>query len=521
MAMVRVFVVVLVTGLLLLSSSLTYGQQVGTSCSKPRVRKSWDALEASEKTLYLDAVAAAMKAGFHQKFVQIHTTYFSGVEAHKSPTFVYWHRMLLLGYENMLRSLNSSYKCVTVPYWDHLSGSAQQGAGSCSTIENCSPIIADTGGTTGLSKSIKIYNVSYAYTTKVKCVNQGVLSLFCGNTTTCANCTLRQSSRYMPSYPDEASFSSVTSQLFTASAWVNVSAAIENGVHNTVHNALSGMMAYMQAPLDPVFYSHHALIDLLQTIYLKCKLGDEQTYLSAESKGSDPRFWTSSARPDGGTFSASDNVTMHLSAFDGQTFVNAWQNPSNILYLFFKDLPYTYAAYVDAKDIGNYSYTYNISGGLANLYQNCSGSSTLSAVSSSSALLAEDRQATVTRAPPPPKPLCHAINEGTDEDDVIKRVNIALFEAARLFGFEVWAARAQVEMVMCQRYVECIGPANDYSDTYRKSFNIEGHPRCYLIAKDIAAGNRVIGIPKWRKITSRFLPCPLKDGESAYTTAKA
>ncbi|KAE8880516.1 hypothetical protein PF005_g15920 [Phytophthora fragariae] len=511
MATTRAFIATLVTSLLLLSSPSIHGQQVGTSCTQPRVRKSWDALEPSEKTLYLDAVGAAVKAGFHQKFVQIHTAYFSSVEAHKAPTFVYWHRMLLLGYENMVRSLNSSYACVTVPYWDHLSGSAQQTSGSCSTIENCSPIIADTGGTTGVSKSIKIYNVSYAYTTKTTCVNQGVVSLFCGNTSTCAYCTLRQRSKYMPAYPDEASFSSVAQQLFTSSAWVNVSSAIENGVHNTVHNALSGMMAYLQAPLDPVFYSHHALVDLLQTIYLKCKLGDEQAALSAECKGSDPRFWTSSVREGGGVFNASDNVTMQLAAFDGQTYVNAWQNPSNILYPFFKDLPYTYAAYVDAKDIGNYSYTYNISGGLANLYQNCSSSSTLSAVSSS--LLANDQQGK--------RPLCPAITEGTDEDDAITRVNIALFEAAQLFGFEDWAARAQVEMAMCQRYVECIGPASDYSDDYRKSFHIEGHPRCYLISRDIAAGNRVIGIPKWRKITSRFLPCPLKDGDAAYATAKA
>ncbi|GMF58566.1 unnamed protein product [Phytophthora fragariaefolia] len=510
MARIRAFVLVLVTTLLMASSSTTHGQQVGASCPQPRVRKSWEALDESEKKLYLEAVGAAIKSGFHQKFIQIHTTYFSTLEAHKTPVFVYWHRMLLLGYENMLRSLNSSYECITVPYWDHLSGSAQQGSGSCSTIENCSPIIADMGGTTGVSKSIKIYNVTYAYTTKTICVNQGVVSLFCGNTSTCANCILRQRSKYMPAYPDEAAFSSVAQQLFTASEWVNVSAAIESGVHSRT-SLCFGMMLYMQAPLDPIFYSHHALIDLLQTIYLKCRLGDELAYLSAESKGSDPRFWTSSVRSGGGYFSGSDNITMQVTAFDGQTYVNAWQDPKNILYPFFKDLPYTYAAYVDAKDLGNYSYTYNISGGLANLYQNCSSSNTISAISES--LLAGDQEGTLTTPKAlAKKPPCHTIAKGTEEDDAIKRVNIALYETAKLIGFEDWAARAQVEMVMCQRYVECIGPARDYSDVYRQNFHIDGHPRCYLISKDIVAGRRVIGIPKWRKITTRFLPCPLTDG---------
>ncbi|KAF1784375.1 putative domain, di-copper centre [Phytophthora cactorum] len=78
-----------------------------------------DAYTDAEKVLYIEAVGVAMDRGFHQKFVQIHTEQVTGLEAHQTCVFIYWHRMLLLGYENMLRSLNTSYECITLPYWDH------------------------------------------------------------------------------------------------------------------------------------------------------------------------------------------------------------------------------------------------------------------------------------------------------------------------------------------------------------------------------------------------------------------
>ncbi|KAG7383037.1 hypothetical protein PHYPSEUDO_004085 [Phytophthora pseudosyringae] len=515
--MLRAAVVCLVISTLLLPAS---GQQAGTSCTQPRVRKSWDAYNDTEKTLYKEAVGAAMTQGFHQKFVQIHTTYANALEAHKTCMFVYWHRMLLLGYENMLRSLHSSYACVTLPYWDHVSGSALQAASSCSTIETCSPIIADFGGTTGLAKSLVVYNASITYTAKTTCVNQGLAGRFCGNNTGCAYCIMRTRSKYMGSYPADAYFGSVYQQVFTYSEWDKVSSAIENGVHNSVHNALGGMMAYTQAPVDPVFYSHHALIDLLQTIYLKCQLGDAKTYLSAAGKASDPRFWSSCAKAGGGTFSGTDTITMRVtSANDSKTFVNVWQDANNMLYPFFKDLPYTYGDYIDAKDLGSYSYTYEIGGGLANMYQNCSASNALTtSAGASAALLASGKQGTVVKnavLKRGKEPLSPTIAESTEEDDATRRWSIALFETAKMFGLEDWAAREQVETITCLHHAECIGPVEDYSYLYRENFGIEGHTRCFSIIGDLVAGTRVIAVPRWREITRRFLPCPRRDGVDA------
>ncbi|EGZ18489.1 hypothetical protein PHYSODRAFT_301135 [Phytophthora sojae] len=477
---------------------LANGQQVGTSCPQPRIRKSWDSYTAAEKALYTEAVGVAMDRGFHQKFVQIHTEQLTGLEAHQSCVFIYWHRMLLLGYENMLCSLNTAYQCITLPYWDHLSGSARQANNNCSSIEECSSIIADFGGTTtgypqldqdGLRDSRPAYH-------------------FCGNNTGCAHCILRTRSKYLSAttYPNEASFGSVYQQVLTYSDSGSFTSAVERGIHNTIHNALGRVMTYLQAPVDPMFYSHHSLIDLLQTIYLKCQIGDEKAFLSAENKSSDPRVWTSCTRSNGGNFRGSDNITMRALANDGKTYVNVWQDPNNVLYPFFKDMPYQYADYVDAKDLKGYSYTYDISGGLANMYQNCKDSNTFSAIS----LLADSQQATKKK-----NPLLPTISEGTEEDDAVRLWHIALFEAAQIVGFQDWAARDQMEMIACVHHGECIGPIDDYTNLFRTNFGVTGHTRCFSILQDIMEGTRIIGIPMWREITSRFLPCPLQEEDGS------
>jgi tyrosinase len=267
-----------------------------------------------------------------------------------------------------------------------------------------------------------------------------------------------------------------------------------------MHNALGGIMAYLQAPADPIFYSHHGLVDLLQTIYLKCQTGDENLILSAAAKSSDSRWYSTCARKTSGVvYTKDDNITMRVTGYDGRTFVNVWQNPQNVLYPFFKDLPYKYVDYIDAKDLGNYSYTYAISGGLANMYQNCWASNK---ITSAATLLAQEsahREYTDHLEP--------IIEPGTTNDDKVKRWNIALFEAARIVGYEEEAAREQMEMVTCQYQEDCLGGVDDFTDLYRTNFGIEGHTRCYTIIESLKDGDSVIGIPQWKDISNRFLPC--------------
>ncbi|RLN47670.1 hypothetical protein BBJ29_007678 [Phytophthora kernoviae] len=484
------------------------GQQIGTNCAAPRIRKSWEKYNATEKALYLEAVGVAMDKGYHLKFIQLHTETLSGNEAHQNCMFIYWHRMMLLGYENMLRSLDDRYKCITLPYWDHLAATARRTSGTCSDLQSCSPIITESGGTTSYStktKNLNIFGTTITpYSTEL-CINQAPHSHFCANNTVCAQCVIRKKSTSMAStaYPGEASFASVYQQVFYYNDSASFSNAVERGVHNTIHNALGGVMAYLQAPADLIFYSHHALVDLLQIIYLKCQNGGEDIFLSATTKSSDSRFWNACARKSSGTvYTPADNVTMRVTGFDGRTFVNVWQDPKNVLYPFFKDLPTKYSDLVDAKDLGNYSYTYNISGALANMYTNCWASNTINSASFS--LMSATRQESEGRRNDDLRPI---ISPGTEDDDTVKRWTIALYEAARIVGYEEWAAREQMETVICQYQEDCLGGVVDFTDLYRTNFGIEGHTRCFSVVEELKTGYRAIGIPNWKGITSRFLRC--------------
>lgn len=215
------------------SAAVSTGPPAGTSCTSARVRKSWDLFTDAEKATYIAAVTLAMQTGYHQKFVEMHFEARSELEAHKTCMFIYWHRRFILGYENMLRSLDAQYACVTLPVWDHLTNTAKRASGTCDNFANCSQVLQDFGGTTiGKTSSLKVYNVTIPASTSWTCITNGLPGNFCGNNTGCANCIPRGKS-HLKAYPAEAYFTSVYQQLFTYSTWVKVASAIENGVHST------------------------------------------------------------------------------------------------------------------------------------------------------------------------------------------------------------------------------------------------------------------------------------------------
>lgn len=216
------------------STFVNSGVPAGTSCSSPRVRKSWDLFTDAEKSTYIAAVTLAMQTGYHQKFVELHYEARSELEAHKTCMFIYWHRRFILGYENMLRNLGTQYACVTIPVWDHLTNTAKRASGTCDNFANCSQVLQDFGGTTiGKTSSLKVYNVTIPATTTWTCITNGLPGNFCGNNTACAGCIPRGKS-HLKAYPAEAYFTSVYQQVFTYSTWAKFASAIENGVHSTL-----------------------------------------------------------------------------------------------------------------------------------------------------------------------------------------------------------------------------------------------------------------------------------------------
>lgn len=271
-----------------------------------------------------------------------------------------------------------------------------------------------------------------------------------------------------------------------------------------MHGAVGGTMSYFQSPVDPIFYSHHAFIDMLQTIYLKCQNNGE-ILLPPSVKGKDPRFWANCPRRNKGFFTNTSTITMNTRDYNG-IWKNVQTSVNNTLYPFFKDLPSRYVDYVDAKDLGVYSYTYELSGALSNFYLNCKKSNTLEAASAPFKLEAQ----VVNNEEVFPLPL---LRDSTKEEWKLRRWTIAISEAAKLSGYTIESARDQMEMILCKHKDECLGKVEDFSTELRTHFGVTAHTRCFQILQALASGDRIIGVPNWRAMTDKFLPCPRRDKE--------
>lgn len=156
-------------------------------------------------------------------------------DAHRVCMFTYWHRYLLLGFENMLRSLGDEFKCITIPYWDEIQHSANLLSGKCNSIENCSSIVRDWGGSTiGKQTDIKINGI---LTGGNVCATKVPLNHFCQASSTpkaqCVKCVPRGDIKNKI-FPAASSYVSIYRQLLTPSDFSSAVKSIEDGMHSTL-----------------------------------------------------------------------------------------------------------------------------------------------------------------------------------------------------------------------------------------------------------------------------------------------
>ncbi|GLD98837.1 hypothetical protein PINS_up007555 [Pythium insidiosum] len=274
-----------------------------------------------------------------------------------------------------------------------------------------------------------------------------------------------------------------------------------------MHSLMGGIMGYLQSPIDPIFFSHHAFVDLLQALYLKCQLKSETLLLTSAQKGSDPRVWASCPRRSGGNYQSSDFVVINTRNNAGR-WVNVSGDPQNMLYPFFKDLPQRLASYVDAKDLGVYSYTYSYSGPLATMYSTCSSATTAAATNVNLADDTEESAYIEVEVDGQSFNLLRPVLRPPNEwENRARRWTIAMYEAARLSGYTDSAAREQMETMLCVQADECFKAVEDYSEEFREAFRVTSKPRCLTLVNQVKNGERIIGVPGWRAITKKFVPC--------------
>ncbi|RLN52851.1 hypothetical protein BBJ29_008867 [Phytophthora kernoviae] len=525
----------------------------------PRVRRNWESLSGSEKDTYKRAIAAAMDSGAYIKFVEMHMETMSNMEAHKQCMFIYWHRYFLIAFENMLRGQGHEFACVTIPYFNWMVAQSRQMNGECTSFGDCAAIATELGGFTSGSTQQGVIN-SDAINGNV-CVNNMPLNHFCGSSapgTACAGCLPRGNWGSI-SLPAAAGYGSVRGQVFEGQNINQTSTKIETGAHGSVHSSLGSTMGTLASPADPIFWSHHSMVDALHTIFHKCRVGTQR--MSFEEKASNPVAWSSCNRRDndgdqfneGSVFNPTDIVTMRTGPKNANP-VNGSEDP--IIGKFIRGVPNRFADLVDVRDLGDYSYSYELSGQLASMYTELALSTTASNSNGAPISLPIDTQQMAdarrffgwlwnTLFPNNQRSFSrlvskdgmvdtgpNAINQQNDtatiapskinptyddgKVDVIilnecseaeQRVMTWYKQTTATMGGQTAETMADLERQSCMFHEQCLGGVTGFSEEFKATWGFKGD-RCKIIVDAVQCGDQQIIYTQWRENMEAYFGCP-------------
>jgi len=222
-------------------------------------------LTSSQRTQFVKALLGLKRTGGYDKYVSLHMRYFdadgeTGLRvAHMTPTFFPWHRQFLLHFERELRTVDPD---VTIPYWDW-------------TVDRSatSPLWGpDFMGGNGRDSDGQVMTGPFAYGTGDWPIVHGVTN-----------------ERYLTrnigrpdrpiALPTESELAgALAMETYDTAPWNSapstqgfrnkiegwtVSEAEGGYLHNRVHQWIGGHMIGGSSPNDPVFWMHHAFIDLI------------------------------------------------------------------------------------------------------------------------------------------------------------------------------------------------------------------------------------------------------------------
>ncbi|KAG6623096.1 uncharacterized protein IUM83_12261 [Phytophthora cinnamomi] len=512
--------------------------EVRSACGA-RVRKDWDAMTTTEKSTYKNAIAVAMDSGDYIKFVEMHTEMRSEMEAHRQCMFTYWHRLLLIVFENMLRGQGAAYACVTVPYFNWIVASARVTAGTCTSFADCIAITSELGGSmSGVQRTLAINGINNSG----RCVTTWPLSRFCQQSSAtgsaCARCVPR-SDWSQARVPSVTGYASVRQQVFNGKNIGQMSPLVEQGCHNNVHANLDSTMGTFASPSDPIFWSHHAMIDLLHVVFHKCRVGTAR--LTFAQKASNPVAWTSCARRDSGVFSPTDVITMRT----GERGINPIPGSTDPkIGKYFSGVPNQFAGLMDVRDLGSSSYGYYISGQVATMYTQCDASPTSRKLEETTATnstskpamcgVAEDDgydadgndyasqnnfpETDYTGQDDGHQDIIVVDNSGKPvdantpidvyvTDDSEKRVVNWYDQTIEAMGGDSHDNMADLERQACMFEHVCLGGTQGYSPEFQEIWKVK-EPRCKIIVDAIMNGSQPIIYESWRQDMESHFGCP-------------
>ncbi|MGW7495594.1 tyrosinase family protein [Streptomyces luteogriseus] len=228
-------------------------------------RKDVSTLTSAEKRRFVKAMLEVKRRGEYDEFVRTHIEYYTsdgedGLRtAHMAPSFLPWHRQFLLDLEKALRRVDAS---VSVPYWDW----------TRDRTTTSTPWTADLLGGTGRRSDRRVMTGPFAYAEGNWTIKEGV---------TDEEFLTRDLGRPRDPIrlPTKAELErALKDPLYDASPWDSTagkgfrnklegwgsgrgSASWQN--HNRVHRWVGGAMVGGASVNDPVFWLHHAFVDLV------------------------------------------------------------------------------------------------------------------------------------------------------------------------------------------------------------------------------------------------------------------
>ena len=318
---------------------------------KARVRRDWDLISTAERSLYTDAVEESIQRGYYQAFLPYHADFMSSIQSHETCSFALWHRRYLLAFENMLRTLDEKYACLTVPYWNVMEHFRDQERLLCSSYGSCSRIVGDLGGTPIARGMARIYSGIEA---------DG--DLFVGPPIQ----SLRDD-RNQPGIPradlldvplpEAVSYAAVISSFRQAQNYVEFAQLIQTGVHDYLHDTIGGFMPTYSSPIDPMFGPWHSFIDLLLFVWEICNV---QSIDGPVVNGTEVHwaFNTSNCKRTSRArelFPEPINQTseMYMKALDKDIRDDAQ------IGRFFSDIGLQFQTVASVRDLGDYEFTYD------------------------------------------------------------------------------------------------------------------------------------------------------------------
>ncbi|GHB21545.1 MULTISPECIES: tyrosinase family protein [Streptomyces] len=227
-------------------------------------RKDQRNLTRTEKKRLVDAILELKRSGRYDEFVTMHRQYYvTDAEgrpraAHMSPSFFPWHRRYLLEFEEALQAVDPT---VSIPYWDWTRDNTPA----------ASLWAEDFLGGNGRSGDRQVMTGPFAYRQGNWRVSGGAtdgrfLTRNFGRPSAPVDLpTAADVDRAMgdPVY-DAAPWNSLSTTGFRnrIEGW-GISGTRRVANHNQVHLWIGGSMAGAGSPDDPVFWLHHAYMDLL------------------------------------------------------------------------------------------------------------------------------------------------------------------------------------------------------------------------------------------------------------------